>query len=635
LIQKRISFIDELRRRKIIRVAIVYLVVTFALLQFADIALPRLNVPDWTITLVLVLSLMGLPIVLVGAWAFDVNPDRQEDETEKAAAPPTDGSGKLSLLHGTELLLIFILVGAVGYLYFNIQSTPGAQEQVGLEPVIEELSPETTTPQGPPSIAVLPFVNMSDDPANEYFSDGISEELLDALAKLRSLKVVARTSSFSFKGKNYDVRKIGEDLNVSTVLEGSVRKSGNSVRITAQLINTRDGYHLWSETYDRELDDIFAVQDDIAQAIVEALHIPLGLEKSTQLVTIGTDDIEAYNEYLRGLHFSKLIGEDSFNQAIKHLNMAVTLDPKFAEPYGLLASVHSISALWTPAEIAMPQSVRAFERALQLEPSQGLALITKAQYITLSQWDWPEAKRYFIRGLKDESVKSLASFSYAVTHLMPLGLFEDARTVLAEAEANDPVDPRLKIASSTLSLLQGDFSGAIDGYGFVLRIDPENIQAASAMCTAYVQAGKLSEAKALMIGWEVDLKYFHPWLLSCRALLELSRGEVASATATYRELTAAAANQSGLAFIAGDTALALGNIDEALNWYEKSVAGAEPGAMMIRARLQGQEILAHPRMQNLLRSMRLDDASLQEMGILEQPSQGSPESLASSAAATD
>ena len=231
------------------------------------------------------------------------------------------------------------------------------------------------------SIAVLPFANISGDPENEYFSDGISEEIINALTQLKGLRVAARTSAFSFKGKNVDLRSVGEQLNVATVLEGSVRRAGGRIRITAQLVNAADGYHLWSERYDRELTDIFAIQDEIASAIAEKLKLTLGVGAERQLVRAPTASVEAYDLYLKGHAFVKQRGL-ALLRAAESLEQAIALDPDFALAHAELAQALVLMSLYGivfPADIS-DRARRATERALQLEPSLVATQIALALY---------------------------------------------------------------------------------------------------------------------------------------------------------------------------------------------------------------------------------------------------------------
>ena len=265
---------DELKRRNVFRVGIAYLVLGWVVLQAADVIFPILQFPDWTISFVAVLAILGFPLALFFAWAFELTPEGLKRDHE------VDRSESIAHVTGRKLdfAIIGLLVVALGFVVWDSYlSEPG--EVVVTETPAEtvETTPVEDAPTATASIAVLPFVNMSADKDQEYFSDGISEELLNLLARVPGLKVAGRTSSFAFRGKDTDLREIGAALNVSTLLEGSVRKSGNTLRITAQLINVADGFHLWSDSYDRELTDVFAIQDEISAAIVQALKTKLGL----------------------------------------------------------------------------------------------------------------------------------------------------------------------------------------------------------------------------------------------------------------------------------------------------------------------------------------------------------------------
>ena len=270
--------IQELKRRNVIRVAVAYAVSAWLLIQVSDTVFPMLKLPEWTATFVAVLLIIGFPIALIFAWAYELTPEGIKLEKHVVR------DESISHLTGRKLdfAVIATLVVALGYFAFDKfvldPSRDAELMQTTAEVVIEQATETGKSGIPDKSIAVLPFVNMSSDPEQEYFSDGISEELLNVLAKIPGLRVAARTSSFQFKGENRDIIDIGQQLNVALVLEGSVRKAGLQIRITAQLIDARNGFHLWSETYDRELENIFAVQDEISAAIVGALKEHLGLQ---------------------------------------------------------------------------------------------------------------------------------------------------------------------------------------------------------------------------------------------------------------------------------------------------------------------------------------------------------------------
>ena len=320
------SFIKELKRRNVIRVAIAYGIAAWLLIEITATTFPILKLPDWSVTLVTVLVLIGFPLALIFAWAFELTPEGLKKEKD------VDRSESITHITGRKLDFAIISALVLALVYF-------AYDEFVIEPAQEsDSAPEIIATEVQQSIAVLPFVNMSSDPEQEYFSDGLSEDILNLLAKIPELRVIARTSSFAFKDKNEDVRVIGQMLGVRTLLEGSVRKSGDRVRITAQLIDVSDGAHIWSETYDRTLNDIFAVQDDVAAAIIDALQIHVGVNPTRGRPTENT---EAYALFLKAR--SQLYVFES-RDAGEILLEAIELDPGFAEAYELLAYSYWLQA---------------------------------------------------------------------------------------------------------------------------------------------------------------------------------------------------------------------------------------------------------------------------------------------------
>jgi TolB-like protein/cytochrome c-type biogenesis protein CcmH/NrfG len=246
-----------------------------------------------------------------------------------------------------------------------------------------------------PSVAVLPFRNLSTDPENEYFSDGLAEELINVLSKIQGLRVAARTSSFAFKGKNEDVRKIGDQLNVRTVLEGSVRKAGNRLRISAQLVNVADGYQLWSETYNRELADVFAIQDEIAQSIAQALQVILGEKEKKALEKAAATDVRAYEHYLRGRQFFNQFRRKGFEFALQMFGKAIAVDPNYARAYAGMADCFSFLYLqWDPRPTNLQQADDASRKALELDPQLAQAHVARGIALSL-QKKFDEAGKEF------------------------------------------------------------------------------------------------------------------------------------------------------------------------------------------------------------------------------------------------
>lgn len=291
------SLLSEFRRRKVFRVAVVYAATAFAVLQGADILLPNLGVPDWTMRFLTVLLVLGFPIALVLAWALELKPDGGIQPTKAAETMP----GEIPALLGKRTLIVAGLLVAVG-----IGLSAGWFLKPDGPPVPVESTDAALVPSERQSVAVLPFDNLSDDPEQGYFADGLTEEILNALAALPKLLVTARTSSFFYKGQDVPVDEIGERLGVEHILEGSVRRSGRQIRVTAQLVRARDGFHVWSETYDRPVDDGFVVQTDIATQVASALGILLDEEERALMRAAGVNNPEAYAFYAKGEELFRL-----------------------------------------------------------------------------------------------------------------------------------------------------------------------------------------------------------------------------------------------------------------------------------------------------------------------------------------
>ncbi len=353
------GLLQELNRRNVFRVAIAYLVASWVLLQVVDVVAPILDLPVWTDRLVFVILAVGLVPALILAWAFELTPDGLKRESDVS---PEDS---ITDRTAQKLNYTIIAVLAVAVVFLLVD------RQTAEEPA--EALPAAAATEGAPvgaSIAVLPFVNMSDD--KDYFADGITEEILNALASVKDLKVAGRTSSFAFKGENDDLRRIGEALGVEHILEGSVRKSGDTVRITAQLIHVEDGFHLWSETYDRKLDDVFQVQDDISREILKQMSNTL-LAGAAPVNTAQRTDPEAYELYLRAKQLIYARERESLDLAVEDLQAAIAIDPEYAPAYaqlGIAAILLSEEQYGdTPYDDAQRRGKRFIDIALDLDPN--------------------------------------------------------------------------------------------------------------------------------------------------------------------------------------------------------------------------------------------------------------------------
>jgi adenylate cyclase len=420
----RRGFFAELKRRKVVRVAVVYAATAFVILQAADIMLPRLGVPEWAMSLVVVLVVLGFPLALVLAWALELTPDGVRVTPATVQSDPTQSApsllGKRTLVVTGVLIVLGIGLGAGWFL--RPTTTPIAREA---------------------SIAVLPFVNMSASAENEYFSDGISEEILNLLAKVPGLQVAARTSSFAFKGRSEDASDIARQLRVGHVLEGSVRRAGDRVRITAQLIEADQGYHLWSEAYDRELADIFVVQDEIARAIVVALETHLGLGAGAELAQApATQNPRAHDLYLVGLRDWSRRGDDPLRSALERFREAATLDPGYAAAHAGMALTYSVLPMYGefPVAEAVREGKAAARRAIELRPDLPEAHAALGQIAQKWEWDWHTAEQAYARALE-------LNPNYATAHVWRcellgiLGRPEESFLACTHALTLDPLAP--------------------------------------------------------------------------------------------------------------------------------------------------------------------------------------------------
>ena len=460
------NFLAELRRRRVFRVILLYAVVGWVVIEVAATMLPGLHLPEWSVTLVIALVVLGFPLAVFMGWVFDVGPHGIERTPPAASALDT--------------------------------AAPVAPAPAALQ--VEKTPAKASEDRH--SIAVLPFVNMSGDPENEYFSDGIAEEILNLLAKLPQLKVSSRTSSFVFKGKEVSIPTVVKELGVSTVLEGSVRRAGDHVRITAQLIETDTDSHLWSETYDREMKDVFAIQDDIARSIAEALQVALGPKERRALQNIATADPQAYDFYLKGRKYLYAFTRRDFRNAISMFDRAIELDPQYALAYA--GKADAFSMLYRYAE-ATPQNLQLAEqasrRAIELDPdsaeaqtSLGMAMFITGQFAaaakqfetailinpnlfeiylfygraSLAQGDYEKAARLFIRAGEvnptDYQAPSYLGMVYRSVGKMDLAQQADAHAlqVIEHHVALNPDDARALCFGASLFAGQGRRERAIE-----------------------------------------------------------------------------------------------------------------------------------------------------------------------------
>lgn len=559
------AFLQDLRRRGVVRVAVVYAVAAWLVMQVADVVAPALHLPQWTVTLVVFLSLLGFPLALVLAWLFDVTPEGLErtpapgSEAEAESAPGSGGqagstagsrrSTRAALVGGTVAGLLLALAGVAALVFVEPDLVGGGSGD----------APGPLT-----SIAVLPFANMSADPANEYFSDGVSEELRDAMAQIPGLKVAARTSSLRFKEERPDVQEVGEALGVEAVLEGSVRKSGDRVRITAQLTGARDGYTLWSATYDRTLTDVFAVQDEIARSIVEELGVRLPDTDGGRLVEEETADPEAHILYLRGRHAALSRDESSLRQAVALFRQSLDRDPVYAPAWAGLADAHFLLGAYrfTDPEEANRQAEQAALRALELDPEMAEAYATLGILHT-GRGNWHEAEAAFRRAIRLKPSYAQARDWYSLL-LEILGRSEEALEQSRRAEELDPLAP--PIVGSLAYLLhfrgadaaataKGREAGNLEGNPYAMAWVPYSL----------ASGGRLDEARDVLGEIGDDLPA-HPNVAVNAAAAHALVGQEERAWSLLERMEAQGVD---VAFARAAVHAAEGRADSAVAWLER------------------------------------------------------------------
>ncbi len=449
-----------------------------------------------------------------------------------------------------------------------------------------------------PSIAVLPFVNMSDDKNQEYFSDGLAEELLNDLAKIKELRVAARTSSFQFKGRAEDLRVVGEKLNVSTILEGSVRKEGRRVRITAQLIKTADGFHLWSETYDRELNDIFSVQDEIARSVAASLKVTL-LGGKTSAASSPGGNVDAYNAYLQGRYFLEQDTEESLRKAAAYFEQAIKLDPGYARAWVGLAETHSseADAGLTRIDEAYRKAREETQRALTLDPNLADAHAEMAWIHTSHDWDWAAADASYQKALALEPGNATA-IEGAATLSMVLGRLDHAAELLHRAIQLNPLYTGSYGSLALVELYQGHYANVLEGAKKMLEFSSAAPYAHAAIAEVYLLQGRPQDALP-----ELEKEPLAAFRLQGRAMAYHALGNKKESDAALQELIARFHAES--AYQVAEAYAFRGEADRAFEWLNKAYAQHDGGLPFLRGDPMLRNIEHDPRYAAMLKKMRL------------------------------
>jgi TolB-like protein len=493
----------ELKRRNVIRVAVFYGAAAWLVMQVADVVLEIIGAPEGSLRVIAALLLIGLPFAVILAWAFEITPEgiKRDSEVDRSDAALAASGRKLDV---ATIVLLLVAIGLFSWVSFRESTAPASGEQSAVS------RPGAGAPADL-SIAVLPFVNMSPDPENEYFSEGLSEELLNVLARIENFRVAGRTSSFAFKDQSQDLRAIGERLSVANILEGSVRKHGDRVRVTAQLIDARSGYHLWSDTYDRQLDDIFAIQDEIATEVVKALRTTLLPADEAVIGQTVKGDVAAYNHYLRGQFHARLRTRAGLERALEEFQQAIVIDPEYAPPHAGVAMVYALLDNYSYRSLAEtgPLAHSALERALSLDPNSDEAWAVRG--LLLGQGPAAAQRRGDARAALERAVEINPNNAFA--HLW-LGNAQapdrDAmRAALLRAYDLDPLSPVIVYRRVMEALQVGDKAALARFLGELQEVAPDWFMTWSAVSSEALTDGRVADA-ALALERAVELNPEYP-----------------------------------------------------------------------------------------------------------------------------
>ncbi len=545
--------LSELRRRKVYHVAVVYVAVGLGVAQGADWLFSLMELPTLWARAAAVIVLLGFPIALVLAWAFEIKPESPPPEEDQDKAPVTQADSERS-------------------------------------------------------IAVLPFESFSSDPEGDYFADGITEELTNALARQKGLRVAARTSAFAFKGERRDIREIGQALNVSHVIEGSVRRSDQALRITAQLIDTRDGFHLWSDQFDRELGDVFRIQEEIAGCVVEGL---LDDEQEGTAPSIATTELSAYDSFLKGRYQLAKFEPDSISEAIRHFELAIQLDDRFAPALAGLAealTLQSIGFSERPTQEIMPRAAEVALKAITLDARLPEAHLARALSLMYWDWDFAGAKGGFDRAieLNPNFVEAHLWMEFYWTYVEHD--FEEAVAANGRAQRLSPLDTRVRGRLATVHYLFGNLEEAERLLLEELSDTPDNPLPHLSMADTLVRMGRVDEGvshmeTAVRLGGRPNA--FLGMLCGFYGL----QGARERATAVLEELEGRHAQKSVPGFWMAVAYAGLGRLDEAFASLDRGVEERDSNLVYLIHTPRAFRIQEDPRFPPILEKVGLGHLS--------------------------
>jgi len=577
------NFFSELKRRNVYKVAVAYAVVGWLVMQVASTVVPALHLPDTITTAIVVLTLLGFPIALVLAWAFELTPEGLKRTQD------------VDSVRGHSPNRIWIYVAVIGAalsigLFFVGRYTAGNTTR-GQNP--SPARTEAPTAVAPKSIAVLPLLNESGDPRDEYFSDGLSEELIAALAQIRELKVIGRSSSFRFKDRKEEPKTIGEKLGVTTLLEGTVRKQGERVRIVAELINAADGIELWTRTFDRELKDIFAVQQEIAEAVASSLKVTL--LGSDELSSATPKNTEAHNAYLQGHYYFHRRNLEDYRRAFGYYDEAIRLDPDYALAYAERSEAWTlVGDLTGEGKTAWPKARSDAEKAVAIAPGLAEAHAALGWVRFFTEWKFTEGLSELTRARELAPANPTANDLLARV-IVYLGKLDEAEKQARQAVELDPLatSPHNNLARILW------YEGKLDEADAVARkgaeLQPTAASSRRWQVLVAIRRGDsesaLREAQA-----EPDESYRRFEL----ALAQYARGNQKAADAALADLMA---NNRGLDYQVAQVYAVRGDKEKAFEWLQIALDNHDTGMLALLVEPLLKSLRDDPRYKTLIAKM--------------------------------
>jgi serine/threonine-protein kinase len=587
------NLFSELKRRNVYKVAVAYAVVAWLLIQAASIFFPAFDAPPWVMKIFIIVIIFGFPVALIFSWAFEITPEGIKLESE------IEPSKSIKRRTGRKIVAMTIALAVVATGLFVYQLV---RSKSTITPTASAARTEAGTVAPNKSIAVLPFVNMSADKNDEYLSDGMTEELINVLAKVPGLRVPGRTSCFAFKGKNEEdiFRKVGDQLHVGTVLEGSVRKAGDKLRVTAQLINVSDGYHLWSKDYDGDVKDILNFQSNVAEQVVQALQVKLGGEGTRVLAKRPTENPEAHRLYLLGRYEFAKYTQAGWNNAIRYYEEALKLDPNYALAYcGLADNYAYMGSVVMPEKEAIAKEKEFAQKALELDPELAEAHMSLALAL-VAAFDWRNGLKEFDRALELNPNLAFAYELQAWT-VNGLGRFDEAIAKTRKAVELDPLNPFFQMSLSFYQYWARKYDDAIEQARKTLEMDPNSAITHVLLGLSFLKKGdtagaiaELQKAKAPNPG---------AWYQGFLGYAYAISGDRAKAEQALHELEDLAKQRYVSPTAFATIYLGLGEKEKALDWLEKSCEQQDSACWYLKIDQIYDSVRNEPRFQALVQKV--------------------------------